>query len=222
MHRPEPPDEPPVANDIAGLRRQLGGECTCSRISDEDSTLGAVGRTNYFSNTKTAPQMSQPVRGVNSPASRKVGPERHLEVDDSDSGSSAGGQDSRRWRNGALDHGNVDSAAFEHAALGSEIVLHVRGDDLLLHYKGSYPTIDTVPLAHARWFSELAAALTSAQVRQAFEAAGASPKEIDGFSERLLERIGERRAAVGGSPRHDRDAAGTEVRIKARAPIKRS
>jgi hypothetical protein len=45
-----------------------------------------------------------------------------------------------------------------------KVIEGVRGDDLLLHYKGSYPTIETAPLAHARWFSELVSAQAGAQV----------------------------------------------------------
>lgn len=71
----------------------------------------------------------------------------------------------------------------------------VRGTELLLHYNATEP-IKPVPLDHARWFSRLASQLTAKQVRRAFEAAGATPQEGDGFTARLLERIGELRDAT--------------------------
>ena len=60
-------------------------------------------------------------------------------------------------------------------------------------------SIDPVPLEHARWFANLAAQLTPDQVRRAFEAAGASAAERDGFSARFLEKIRELQQAVGSA-----------------------
>jgi len=60
----------------------------------------------------------------------------------------------------------------------------------------SVPAPMTVPLDHARWFADLASQLTQAQIRQAFEAAGATPAEVDGFSSQLRRRIVDLRAAV--------------------------
>lgn len=65
-----------------------------------------------------------------------------------------------------------------------------------LDYDGLEPGVDRVPLAHARWFAGLLAQLTPEQVRRAFEAAGATPEEIEGFSTRVLEKIAELQAAV--------------------------
>jgi hypothetical protein len=48
-----------------------------------------------------------------------------------------------------------------------------------------------IPLAHARWFATAAGQLTDQQIRRAFEAAGASPAEIDGFSAEVRKRIRE-------------------------------
>jgi len=70
---------------------------------------------------------------------------------------------------------------------------------LKLNYEGSGP-IETVPVEHARWFAGLASQLTHAQVRRAFEAAGASEAEIEGFSARVMERIRELQLAVEGRP----------------------
>jgi hypothetical protein len=72
----------------------------------------------------------------------------------------------------------------------------VAGGELHLDYDGMEPGVDHIPLEHARWFAGLLSQLTPEQVRRAFEAAGASPEEIDGYSKRLMEKIGELQAAV--------------------------
>ena len=72
----------------------------------------------------------------------------------------------------------------------------VAGGEVHLDYDGAEPGVDRVPLEHARWFAGLLSQLTPEQVRGAFEAAGATPQEIDGFSKRVLEKIGELNAAV--------------------------
>jgi len=64
-----------------------------------------------------------------------------------------------------------------------------------LHYKGE-GDIDKIPLDHARWFASLVGQLSAAQVRAAFEASGATPEEIDGFSRRFIEKIAELQRAV--------------------------
>jgi hypothetical protein len=53
-----------------------------------------------------------------------------------------------------------------------------------------------VPVQHARWFAGLISQLRPDQLRQAFEAAGASPAEVDGFSAHVTTRIKELQAAV--------------------------
>lgn len=68
-----------------------------------------------------------------------------------------------------------------------------------LDFEGLDPGIDEVPLEHARWFSGLLDQLTPAQIRQAFEAAGATPDEVDGFSQVVLTRIATLRNALGGA-----------------------
>ena len=65
-----------------------------------------------------------------------------------------------------------------------------------LHFRGVL-SMPEIPLDHARWFAGLAGQLTPNQVRQAFEAAGATPQEVDGFSARFLEKVRELEAAVG-------------------------
>lgn len=65
-----------------------------------------------------------------------------------------------------------------------------------LDYDGSEAGVDRVPLEHARWFIGLLAQLTPEQVRRAFEAAGATPEEVHGFSRRLLEKVAQLHAIV--------------------------
>jgi hypothetical protein len=65
-----------------------------------------------------------------------------------------------------------------------------------LDYDGIDSGLDRVPLEHARWFASLAAQLTPQQVGRAFEAAGASPAEVEGFATRFVEKISELQAAV--------------------------
>lgn len=65
-----------------------------------------------------------------------------------------------------------------------------------LDFDGLESGMEAIPIAHARWFAALASQLTEAQVRQAFEAAGASPEEVDGFSARFLEKVAALRRAV--------------------------
>jgi hypothetical protein len=73
----------------------------------------------------------------------------------------------------------------------------IEGDELALDYDGFDGGLDKVPMEHARWFAGLVAQLTHEQLRQAFEAAGATPDEVHAFSGRLAEKIGELRSAVG-------------------------
>jgi hypothetical protein len=78
----------------------------------------------------------------------------------------------------------------------------VEGEELHLDYDGLEPGVDHIPIEHARWFASLLAQLTPAQVRRAFEAAGATPDEVEGFTKRVVEKIAELQAAVGtGTPR---------------------
>jgi len=72
----------------------------------------------------------------------------------------------------------------------------VENGELHLDYDGLEPGVDHIPLEHARWFAGLLAQLTPAQARRAFEAAGATPEEIEGYSEELMEKIAELQAAV--------------------------
>jgi len=65
-----------------------------------------------------------------------------------------------------------------------------------LAHDGFDPDIERVPLDHARWFAGLASQLTRAQLRRAFESAGAAPAEINGYSTKLVEKIEELKKAA--------------------------
>jgi hypothetical protein len=67
----------------------------------------------------------------------------------------------------------------------------VDGGVLHLDYDGFDSDLDRVPLEHARWFASIVSQLTHEQVRRAFEAAGAKPEEVEGFSRRFMEKIRE-------------------------------
>jgi hypothetical protein len=75
----------------------------------------------------------------------------------------------------------------------------VDDDSVELDFDGLESEMDTIPLDHARWFAGLLGQLTPTQVRQAFEAAGATPEEVQGFSEIVLARIAQLQSAVGVS-----------------------
>jgi hypothetical protein len=72
----------------------------------------------------------------------------------------------------------------------------VKDGVLHLDYDGLDANIDRVPLEHARWFASLASQLRDDQVRRAFQAAGATPAEVDGFSRRFMEKVRELETAV--------------------------
>ena len=76
-----------------------------------------------------------------------------------------------------------------------EFIEKVEDGQVDLDYEG-YGGINTVPLEHARWFAGLASQLTDAQIRAAFEAAGATEAEVQGFSARIRARIAELQQAV--------------------------
>ena len=65
----------------------------------------------------------------------------------------------------------------------------------MLEFHDGFVDMD-VPVGHARWFAGLISQLGQAQVRQAFEAAGASPAEVEGFSAHVMARTEELRSAV--------------------------
>jgi len=68
-----------------------------------------------------------------------------------------------------------------------DVVQRIERGIVVLNYRGDgIPPPVTIPLAHARWFAGLVSQLTDEQVRRAFEASGATPPEVAGFSETFL------------------------------------
>jgi hypothetical protein len=93
-------------------------------------------------------------------------------------------------------HTKWDLASF----LTEPFIERVDRDRLELDYDGLDPSLDAVPIEHARWFAGLASQLTEAALRRAFEAAGATLAEIDGFSRKLAAKIAELSTAVAQAP----------------------
>jgi hypothetical protein len=73
--------------------------------------------------------------------------------------------------------------------LAEGFIEEVEEGTLEFDYDGLDDSLEDVPLDHARWFAGLAGQLRPAQLRAAFEAAGATPEEVDGFSKKLAEKI---------------------------------
>jgi|SRR5579872_7146436 len=71
-----------------------------------------------------------------------------------------------------------------------------------LHFRGEAKMPD-IPTDQARWFAGLVSQLTAAQIRQAFQAAGATPAEVDGFAARFSEKVRELETAVSESSHPD-------------------
>lgn len=69
---------------------------------------------------------------------------------------------------------------------------------LRLHFRGD-TALPEIPLEHARWFAGLVSQLTPQQIRQAFDAADATPEETTGFSARFEEKVRELVSAVSES-----------------------
>jgi hypothetical protein len=82
---------------------------------------------------------------------------------------------------------------------GQRFIRRVVGERVEFRYATLGIQDATVPLKHAQWFEQLISQLRPEQVRQAFEAAGASAAEIEGFSEAVLGRIREFQDAVRGN-----------------------
>ena len=94
---------------------------------------------------------------------------------------------------GAFSHSKWDLDAYEKQAF----VDGVSGGKLKLNYSGKGGRImSAVPLEHARWFAGRVSQLSQEQIKQAFRAAGASNGEVEGFSSKVLQKIGQLTAAV--------------------------
>lgn len=78
-----------------------------------------------------------------------------------------------------------------------DFIERVREGKLHLDYEGFESAgLGEVPIDHARWFASLVSQLTPAQLHAAFESAGATPQEIDGYSKRFSAKVAELVKAV--------------------------
>jgi hypothetical protein len=81
--------------------------------------------------------------------------------------------------------------------IAEDFIERVHEGKLHLDYEGfESKGLGEVPLDHARWFAGLASQLTAAQLRLAFESAGATPEEVDGYAKRLASKVAELQRAV--------------------------
>ena len=80
----------------------------------------------------------------------------------------------------------------------SDFIRSVVGDTMVFCHGLDMSSPLSVPLEHAQWFSQLASQLSQAQVRRAFEASGAEPQEIQGFSTVVMRRVAQLRVAIAG------------------------
>ena len=81
--------------------------------------------------------------------------------------------------------------------IAEDFIERVHEGKLHLDYEGfESEGLGEVPLEHARWFTSLVSQLTAAQLRSAFEAAGAGPQEVDGYTKRFLSKVAELQKAI--------------------------
>jgi len=81
--------------------------------------------------------------------------------------------------------------------IAEDFIEGVRDGKLQLDYEGfESKNLGEVALDHARWFTSLATQLTPTQLRAAFESAGATPEQVDGYTKRLSAKIAELAKAV--------------------------
>ena len=73
----------------------------------------------------------------------------------------------------------------------------VKGTQLQFQFPLRESELVVIPIEHARWFSGLVSQLTDAQLRQAFEAAGATPEQRAAFAEAVKTKILELRVEIG-------------------------
>jgi hypothetical protein len=94
------------------------------------------------------------------------------------------------------DHTKWDLAGYQEEGF----IERVTDDAVEFDYDGLETGMGTIPLDHATWFSSLVSQLTEVQVRQAFEAAGATPEQVAGFSAQFLAKVAALRRAVRSGP----------------------
>ena len=95
---------------------------------------------------------------------------------------------------GFTSHNKWDLDAFQKQAF----LDGVSGGQVKLHYSGKMSGMSSVPIDHVRWFAGIIGQLSEEQIRQAFQAAGATPAEVDGFSRK--DNAEDRRTQISGRP----------------------
>jgi len=71
-----------------------------------------------------------------------------------------------------------------------------KGGSISFHYSGKINALHSVPRERAQWFLGVAGMLSDNQIRDAFNAAGATQTEANGFAAEIRKRINELQAAV--------------------------
>jgi hypothetical protein len=79
---------------------------------------------------------------------------------------------------------------------GQDFLAGARSDVLKLNLRSCHPFDQEIPIEHARWFAGLISQLQASQVRRAFEASGANPGEVAGFTAAFRAKVAELVAAV--------------------------
>ena len=110
-------------DDVTLLRRQTWQYFRVPCVFDEDAARPAVRRFGHLAHAKRA--VFDPVGRVGTASIREVRSVLHLKIDDGDCGQAGGCQRTHRRGDRPLDRRDVDAGAVEHAALRTEIVLHV-------------------------------------------------------------------------------------------------
>ena len=119
--------EPMLGNDdVPGFRRECADDLGVPGVPDQDAALGAVRRFHPLPDADR--QVPDTVRRLGAARVRQIGFELHLEVHDLHARLTRRCQDARRRLDSRLDAGDGNSRPREHAAFGTEVVLHVDDD----------------------------------------------------------------------------------------------
>lgn len=100
-----------------------------------------------------------------------------------------------------LHYDKWDLAKFRHT---EDFISGVEGGDMLLKFQnnpfgkaGDGAAHRKIPVANVRWFVSVIGKVTPDQFHQIFQAAGASPEEVSGFTDILLNKIARLKQAAG-------------------------
>jgi hypothetical protein len=90
-----------------------------------------------------------------------------------------------------LSHTRWDLASYQK----QPFIDRISGNSVRFFYRGKMDSkLNTVPLAHIKWFTEIISKLSDEQLRDAFKAAGATEMELIGFSQKIGRKIEELKA----------------------------